>query len=79
MIGGLLFGHLSDNIGRLPVLLITLYLPIGLGVGMAFVPSYTVFVLLRFFQGVLMQVCCLTSALFLIMIFFVLFKMFYNM
>ncbi|XP_076452740.1 solute carrier family 22 member 13-like [Babylonia areolata] len=55
MAGGLLFGFLSDLVGRRPVLLLTLFLPAGLGLGMAFAPTFLVFVLLRFLQGVLMQ------------------------
>ena len=56
MVGGLLFGFLSDCLGRLPILLITLYMPVVVGVATAFAPTYLVFVLLRFVQGVLLQV-----------------------
>ena len=56
MMGGLLFGFMSDCVGRRPVLLVTLYLPVVVGVGTAFAPSYLIFVLLRFVQGVLLQV-----------------------
>ncbi|KAK7087407.1 organic cation transporter protein-like [Littorina saxatilis] len=55
MTGGLLFGYLSDLVGRRPVLLVTLYAPVVVGVAIAFAPSYLIFVLLRFVQGVLMQ------------------------
>nr|KAG5690161.1 hypothetical protein BaRGS_013618 [Batillaria attramentaria] len=55
MVGGLLFGFLSDFVGRLPILLFTLYLPVAVGVGTAFAHSYVLFVTLRFIQGVLMQ------------------------
>ncbi|KAL8562536.1 hypothetical protein ACOMHN_045801 [Nucella lapillus] len=55
MMGGLLFGFLSDLVGRRPIMLLTLYLPVAVGLGMAFTPSFHLFVLLRFLQGMLMQ------------------------
>nr|KAG5698784.1 hypothetical protein BaRGS_032203 [Batillaria attramentaria] len=55
MVGGLFFGYVSDTVGRLPVLLLTLYLPIALGVGISFVQSYLLFVILRFIQGLIIQ------------------------
>ncbi|CAH1801726.1 unnamed protein product [Owenia fusiformis] len=55
MIGGVLFGTLSDRFGRKPLLLFTLYLPVGIGVGIAFSNSYWLFVFLRFIQGFLLQ------------------------
>ncbi|KAK2155588.1 hypothetical protein LSH36_236g03011 [Paralvinella palmiformis] len=55
MIGGLLFGTLSDMFGRKPFVLLTLYAQIGIGVWIAFASNYILFVLLRFGQGILMQ------------------------
>ncbi|XP_041348194.1 organic cation transporter protein-like isoform X2 [Gigantopelta aegis] len=55
MLGGLIFGYLCDLIGRRPIMLVTLYMPVAIGVGIFFVPSYIWFVCLRFVQGVLMQ------------------------
>ncbi|KAK7499034.1 hypothetical protein BaRGS_00009581 [Batillaria attramentaria] len=55
MVGGLFFGYVSDTIGRLPVLFLTLYLPIAVGVGIAFVDSYVLFAVLRFIQGIIIQ------------------------
>ena len=57
MLGGLIFGALSDRFGRKPFMLLTLYTHILVGVGIAFANSYILFVILRFIQGVLMQVC----------------------
>ena len=56
MVGGLLFGYLADKFGRKPVMLTTLYIPIIIGAGIAFAPSYIIFVVLRFFQGFFIQV-----------------------
>ena len=56
MLGGLLFGTLSDHWGRKPFTLGTLYMHIVVGVFIAFSNSYVMFVLLRFLQGILMQV-----------------------
>ena len=56
MVGGVLFGHLADVFGRKPVMMATLLLLVGVGVGISFVPSYWLFATLRFFQGMLMQV-----------------------
>ncbi|XP_025090427.1 solute carrier family 22 member 13-like isoform X3 [Pomacea canaliculata] len=55
MLGGILFGHVADHVGRLPVMLGTLYTSVAVGVGLAFVPTYPIFAVLRFVQGVLMQ------------------------
>ncbi|XP_005103413.2 organic cation transporter protein [Aplysia californica] len=55
MLGGLVFGDLADRLGRLPVLLGTLYMSVVLGVATAFSVNYVMFVVLRFAQGVLMQ------------------------
>ena len=56
MVGGLIFGSLSDRWGRKPFILLTMYLHIIVGTALAFVHNYTLFVLLRFAQGILMQV-----------------------
>lgn len=56
MIGGSLFGQLADTFGRKPVLLVTMYGHIALGVGVAFAPSFAAFTALRFFLGLLIQV-----------------------
>ncbi|XP_064597394.1 organic cation transporter protein-like [Liolophura sinensis] len=55
MVGGVFFGHVADAIGRFPVLIACLYLPVGVGIGMSFAQSYVVFAILRFFMGFLMQ------------------------
>ena len=51
-----MFGHLADKFGRKPVMLLTLFLPIVVGVATSFATSYWMFVALRFIQGILMQV-----------------------
>ena len=56
MIGGVVFGMISDRFGRRPVLLFTMYAHILLGVVIAFIPNYIGFVVLRFIVGFLMQV-----------------------
>jgi hypothetical protein len=71
MVGGLLFGYLADKYGRKPVMLVTLYLPILIGLGIAFSNNYYLFVALRFLMGMLLQVrllvhmilvtCCLVA------------------
>ncbi|KAH9523281.1 hypothetical protein Btru_066285 [Bulinus truncatus] len=55
MVGGLLFGDLADRFGRLPIMLFTLYSSVVLGVIIAFSVNYVMFVVLRFVDGVLMQ------------------------
>ena len=61
MLGGLVFGDLADRLGRLPVLLLTIYTSVAVGVATAFSVDYIMFVVLRFVQGVLMQVGWLWS------------------
>ncbi|KAL3856232.1 hypothetical protein ACJMK2_011009 [Sinanodonta woodiana] len=55
MCGGILFGHIADKFGRRLVMLLTLYLPIFVAVGIYFAPWYWLFAVLRFIQGILMQ------------------------
>ncbi|XP_064610888.1 organic cation transporter protein-like [Liolophura sinensis] len=55
MVGGFLFGFLSDSIGRRPVVLITLYGQLLNGIAMFFAPDYTLFAVLRFIQGIFLQ------------------------
>ena len=56
MVGGLVFGYLADRFGRKPIMLFCLYLHIVIGVALAYIRAYYLFVILRFFMGVLMQV-----------------------
>lgn len=55
MLGGLLFGSLSDLHGRKPFMLLALYGQIVVGVGIAFSHNLLMFTILRFIQGVFMQ------------------------
>ncbi|XP_028415937.1 organic cation transporter protein-like [Dendronephthya gigantea] len=55
LVGGLLFGALSDKFGRRPVLLFCVYSPIILGIMISFIRDYIAFVILRFFLGVVLQ------------------------
>ena len=74
MLGGILFGTLSDHWGRKPFTLGTLYLHIVVGVLIAFSNSYVTFVILRFLQGVLMQVNICFMYIYRIELFFHLWK-----
>ena len=56
MFGGVVFGQLGDIFGRKPILLVCLYAPIALGIGVYFSTSYEMFTTLRFFIGFFMQV-----------------------
>ena len=56
MVGGILFGTISDKFGRRPVMLGTLYTHVIVGFCIAFIPNYAGFVALRFLLGMLMQV-----------------------
>ena len=56
MFGGVVFGQLGDIFGRKPILLVCLYAPIALGIGVYFSTSYEMFTALRFFIGFFMQV-----------------------
>ena len=56
MLGGLVFGTISDMYGRKPVVVITSVCYLALGIVVHFVESFVVFVILRAFIGVMMQV-----------------------
>ena len=56
MVGGLVCGHLADVTGRRTMMLVTLYTPVLLGVMVYLVQSITLFMLLRFTIGVMIQV-----------------------
>ncbi|XP_074642198.1 organic cation transporter protein-like [Tubulanus polymorphus] len=55
MVGGVIFGSLSDRYGRKPVLMFTLWMPALLGVALSFVQHLTLFILIRFVMGLLLQ------------------------
>lgn len=55
MVGGIVFGYFGDRIGRKPTILITLYCQAILGVIAAFSVDYAMFVVLKFFQGMMLQ------------------------
>ena len=54
--GAIVFTSLSDRLGRKPVFLFSQWLLVVVGVINAFVPNYTVFLVLRFCTGALQQV-----------------------
>lgn len=55
MVGSVIFGHLSDRMGRRPVLMTSLFFQGCLGVVLSFSPNYWFFLLVRFFMGSLDQ------------------------
>ncbi|XP_033747268.1 solute carrier family 22 member 3-like [Pecten maximus] len=55
MTGGVVFGHIADFFGRKWTMLICLYVPVAIGIGIYFVTTFTAFAVLRFFQGVFIQ------------------------
>jgi len=55
MLGGVIFGGLSDRFGRKWIMLFCLYTQCAIGIGLHFVKKLIVFMGLRFFQGVLIQ------------------------
>jgi hypothetical protein len=56
MIGGLIFGSLSDRFGRKYMMLVCLYTQCVIGIGIHFVRRLIVFMGLRFIQGIFIQV-----------------------
>ena len=56
MLGGVIFGGLSDRLGRKWVMLFCLYSQCTIGIGLHFVQRLAVFMGLRFVQGILIQV-----------------------
>ncbi|OWF41580.1 solute carrier family 22 member 3-like [Mizuhopecten yessoensis] len=55
MTGGVVFGHIADHFGRKWTMLLCLYAPVALGIGIYFVQTFTAFAVLRFCQGVFVQ------------------------
>ena len=56
MLGGIIFGSVSDRFGRRGVMLTCLYSQSLIGIGLYFVKEFWVFVGLRFVQGIFIQV-----------------------
>ena len=56
MVGGLVFGTLSDKFGRRPVILVTMFIPPVIGLLLFFLKNYVAFLVLRFFLGFVLQV-----------------------
>ena len=56
MLGGIIFGSLSDRYGRKYMMLVCLYTQCLIGVGLHFVRRLVVFIGLRFIQGIFIQV-----------------------
>ncbi|XP_028417308.1 uncharacterized protein LOC114541706 [Dendronephthya gigantea] len=63
MLGGLVFGTLSDRFGRRPILLFTMFTPALIGLLVFFIRDYVAFVVLRFVLGFLLQGLQMTSFL----------------
>ncbi|GFO48012.1 solute carrier family 22 member 6-a [Plakobranchus ocellatus] len=55
MLANMTLGYASDAVGRKPVVLMTIYLILLTGLGIAFANSFTLFVVLRVVMGVLSQ------------------------
>merc|ERR1719361_552162 len=55
MLGGIIFGSLSDRYGRKYMMLVCLYTQCLIGVGLHFVRRLVVFIGLRFIQGIFIQ------------------------
>lgn len=55
MIGGVIFGSLSDRFGRKSMMLICLYTQCMIGIGIHFVRGLVLFIGLRFIQGIFIQ------------------------
>jgi MFS family permease len=56
MIGGVIFGSLSDRFGRKNMMLVCLYTQCLIGIAIHFVRRLVVFIGLRFVQGFFIQV-----------------------
>jgi MFS family permease len=56
MVGGVIFGGLSDKFGRKWMMLVCLYTQCIIGIGIHFVQDLLVFIGLRFVQGIFIQV-----------------------
>ena len=56
MLGGLVFGSLSDRFGRKNMMLVCLYTQCLIGIALHFVRRLVVFMGLRFIQGIFIQV-----------------------
>lgn len=61
MLGGLVFGTLSDKFGRRPILLFTMFTPSLIGIMVFFIKNYIAFIILRFVLGFLLQVSIQTQ------------------
>ncbi len=55
-LGGLIFGTISDRVGRYPVFVFTMYCHLALAIMVYFVESFVLFNILRFCVGVSIQV-----------------------
>jgi len=55
MLGGVIFGSLSDRFGRKIIMLICLYSQCLIGIGLHFVDRLIIFIVLRFVQGIFIQ------------------------
>ena len=55
MIGGVIFGNLSDRYGRRPIMLFCLWSQMALGILLSFVHNFVLFTLVRFSMGVVLQ------------------------
>ncbi|XP_046374361.2 organic cation transporter protein-like [Haliotis rufescens] len=51
LVGSLVFGIISDVFGRKMSVMMAVLLHLGTGIGTAFAPNYTAFVIIRFFNG----------------------------
>ena len=56
MVGGVIFGTLSDRFGRKSMMLVCLYTQCVIGIAIHFVRRLVIFIGLRFIQGIFIQV-----------------------
>ena len=56
LVGGLVCGPIADIMGRRPLMIVTMYLPVLLGIMVYLVQNVVLFMLLRFCIGIMMQV-----------------------